>query len=309
MKDIIAKAKRGLSLLGLKTKKNAPTLMVIGGVAGLVATTVLACKATLKVDEVLQQPREDLDKINDYVEEHGYSEEYTEKDATRDKILCYRNVVVGIAKLYAVPIALGVLSVTSILYSHKLISKRNAALTAAYSALSESFKDYRGNVIEKYGKEEDRKLYYGLKEKEIEKPVLDEDGNPTGETTTETVEEVTNSHISDYAKFFDECCPAWSKDSERNLMFLKAQQNYANDLLHARGYVFLNEVYDLLGIPKTSAGQIIGWIDNTEHGDGYIDFDIYDRTREGNRMFVNGHERSVLLDFNVDGPILDYIGK
>lgn len=122
----------------------------------------------------------------------------------------------------------------------------------------------------------------------------------------EFIEEETRPHVSCYAKFFDETCAAWCNDSEYNLMFLKMQQQYATEKLRARGYLFLNEVYEMLGMPRTKAGQVIGWIydENNPTGDNYVDFDIY---ADHNANFVNGYERKVLLDFNVDGNILDRI--
>jgi hypothetical protein len=113
------------------------------------------------------------------------------------------------------------------------------------------------------------------------------------------------SDISPYACFFNEDSVAWTKNPECNKMFLRQQQNYANEKLRQRGYLFLNEVYDMLGIPRTKAGQCIGWIYDEKNpiGDNYVDFGIYDRIH--NQSFVNGYEDSVLLDFNVDGNILD----
>lgn len=114
--------------------------------------------------------------------------------------------------------------------------------------------------------------------------------------------DVTN--VSQYARYFNETCPAWTNDSEYNFMYLKIQQQYANDRLRVRGYLFLNDVYEMLGMPRTKAGQVVGWVYNEKNprGDNYIDFGLYNL---GNENFVNGYERSILLDFNVDGNILD----
>lgn len=126
------------------------------------------------------------------------------------------------------------------------------------------------------------------------------------ETTIENKESDVKPDVSDYARFFDESCTGWSKDAEYSLMFLKTQQDYANEKLHRQGYLFLNDVYQMLGIPKTKAGQIVGWIYDEEHpiGDNFVDFGIYDLR---NTSFVNGDENVALLDFNVDGNILDLI--
>lgn len=116
----------------------------------------------------------------------------------------------------------------------------------------------------------------------------------------------TKEDASYYARFFDEGCTGWTKDSEFNLIFLKQQQNYANELLRKKGHLFLNEVYDMLGIPRTKAGQMVGWIYNEKNpiGDNFVDFGI---NNARNKDFVNGYERIILLDFNVDGEILDLI--
>ena len=112
---------------------------------------------------------------------------------------------------------------------------------------------------------------------------------------------------SDYARFFDAASPNWQNDPEYNLMFLRAQQQYANDLLRAKGRLFLNDVYEMLGLEKSKAGQIVGWVYDRENpnGDNFVDFGIYDMSKERVRAFVNGYETNILLDFNVDGNIWD----
>ena len=116
---------------------------------------------------------------------------------------------------------------------------------------------------------------------------------------------------SQYARFFDESCASWVNDAEHNLMFLRQQQQYANDLLKKRGHLFLNEVYDMLGMPRTKAGTIVGWIydENNKYGDNCVDFGIFDLNNEYNRSFVNGNTRTVLIDPNVDGNIFDKVFK
>ena len=197
------------------------------------------------------------------------------------------------------------LSITAILTSNNILRKRNLALAAAYTTIDRSFKEYRGRVVERFGKDLDHELKHNIKAKEIEETITNEDG--TEATETKTVDVANPTEYSDYARFFDEACSGWTKDPELNLMFLKRQQSYANDLLQRRGYLFLNEVYDMLGIPRTKAGQVVGWVydENCPVGDNYVDFGIYDIHREKCRDFVNGYERTILLDFNPDGNILD----
>ena len=302
--NLVNSATRTFNRAGLKLKKHSPEIMVTAGVIGVVASAVMACKATTKASSIVDEMKEKMYKIHksaDMVDEEIYSEE----DLKKDTSIVYIQTGVKFAKLYGPSIALGVLSITSILVGHNILRKRNLALAAAYTAIDTSFKAYRGRVVERFGKELDKELRYNIKAKEVEETVIDE---KTGKekVVNKTIDVVDPNEYSDYARFFDDGCNGWSKDPEFNLMFLKQQQSYANDLLKSRGHLFLNEVYDLLGIQRTKAGNIVGWIYDEKNpvGDNFVDFGIYDINRPKNRDFVNGYERTIILDFNVDGDIL-----
>ena len=285
-------------------KKHSPEILIVAGIAGVVTSAVMACKATMKVNEVLAETKENINKVHDVMADQGISEkEYSKEDSARDLAIIYGKAGVKLAKLYGPAIALGGLSLTAFVCSNNILRKRNVALAAAYTAIDTSYKQYRSRVIEKFGENVDREMKYGIKAVQIEEKTVDENG--TKKTVKKTVEVVNPYDYSDYARFFDVGNPNWEKDSEYNLMFLKRQQAYANDKLKANGYLFLNEVYDMLGIPKSKAGQVVGWIYDPENGtgDNYVDFGIYNVNREAARDFVNGYERTILLDFNVDGNI------
>lgn len=299
---------RKLGKMNLKFKKYSPEILVVSGVVGVVASTVMACKATTKLDEVMAEPKEQIDKIH-YAMDHPEKlpAEYTKEDGVKDLAIVYTQAGVKLAKLYAPSIILGTLSITAILKSHDILRKRNVALAAAYATIDKSFKEYRNRVIERFGKELDKELRYNIKVKEYNEVKQYEDG--TEEVSRAQVAVTDPNMYSEYAKFFDSGCTGWSKDPELNLMFLRRQQAYANEKLQKHGYLFLNDVYEMLGIPKTSAGQIVGWIYDEKNpvGDNFVDFGIYNVNIEKNRDFVNGYERTILLDFNVDGNILDLI--
>ena len=308
--EIMNTVTRQLHRVGFKLKKHSPEILVGLGVVGTVASTVMACKATTKLDEVLEDPKKKIDKIHELMENPKKipeGKEYTEEDGKKDLTIMYTQSAVKIIKLYAPAVALGSLSIASILCGHNMLRKRNFALAAAYATIDKGFKEYRGRVIERFGEELDKELKYNIKAKEIEETVTNDDGTET--TVVKTVNTVSLDQYSDYAKFFDEGCDGWTKDPEFNLMFLKDQQRYATDLLKTKGHLFLNEVYDMLGIQRTRAGQVVGWIYDEKHpvGDNFVDFGIYNTYNEANRNFVNGYERTILLDFNVDGDILDMI--
>jgi hypothetical protein len=294
-----------LSKAGFQLKKHSPEILAAFGVIGVIASAVMACKATTKISPILEKAQDDIDMIHD-CDANETMEEYTHEDAQNDLMIVYAKTGVKLAKLYGPAIALGALSLGGILTSNNILRKRNAALAAAYVAVDKGFKEYRNRVAERFGKAIDRELKYNIKAKQISETVVDENGDEKEIEKTVEVADALDGY-SDYARFFDDGCPGWEKDPGQNLMFLRAQQQYANDKLKANGRLFLNDVYDLIGIPRSKAGQVVGWIYDHDKpvGDNYIDFGIYDIRRPKNRDFVNGYEKTILLDFNVDGNVWD----
>lgn len=306
-KDILSSVNRALSKTKFNVKKHSPEILIVTGIVGVVASTVMACKATTKVGKVAEEHEKQINEVHEAVEKGvtKAGESYNEEDSKKDLTIIYAQTGLKYVKLYAPAVILGTLSLTAIVSSNNILRKRNVALAAAYTAVDKSFKEYRGRVVERFGKELDRELRYNIKAKEIEETVVDENGEE--KTVKKTVEVADPNEYSDYARFFDESCAGWSKNAEYNLMFLKQQQAHANKLLQQNGYLFLNDVYDMVGIPKTKAGQVVGWIYDEKNpiGDNFVDFGIYDIYNEKARDFVNGYERTILLDFNVDGNVWD----
>ena len=306
MSNIVNSATKTFHRVGFQIKKHSPEILLVTGITGVVTSAVMACKATTKVDTIVEETKKSIDMIHEGMETGNIcGVEYTEEDGKKDLAIVYIQTGVKFAKIYGPSVLLGLTSIGCILASNNIIHKRNVALSAAYTAIDRSFKGYRSRVIERFGESMDRELRYNIKTQEVKETVVDEE---TGKkkTVKSTVSVVDPNTYSDYARFFDEYCAGWTKDAEYNLMFLRQQQNYANELLKSRGHLFLNEVYDMLGIDRTKAGNIVGWIYDEKHpiGDNFVDFGIYVLDNEKARDFVNGRERSILLDFNVDGDIL-----
>lgn len=294
MKFVPEVMSRAVASKGLLLQKTSPHLLFGAGVVGVVGSTVLACRATLKMSDVLEEAQGNLHTAKEL--DHP---DYSEKDRKRDISLIYFQSGVQVFKLYLPAIVVGGVSIAALTQSHRILSSRNAALTAAYTALDKGFSQYRARVVDKYGEEEDRNLRYGTREEQITDP-------ETGKKQTVT-RVATDCEPSVYARFFDPYSTSWSKEPEYNLIFLRCQQNYANDLLRARGHVFLNEVYDMLGIARSKAGAVVGWVlSKNGETDNYINFGIFDGDDRA-RDFVNGREGAILLDFNVDGVIYDKI--
>lgn len=294
-------AEFGLSRGGLLLKKHSPEILTGVGIIGVVTAGVLAARATLKLEPIVDRAKANLEAINDAVDTGIVSiESHADEIAlVRTKGEVYIHAGVDLGKLYGPSVALGTASIACILAAHGIMRQRNAALVAAYTVMEKGFKAYRARVVEEFGEEKDRDYLHGL----VTKEETDKDGK-----TTRTVGLHSDPNVhSVYARFFDEYNINWEKHAEKNLFFLKSQQNYWNDRLKMRGHVFLNEVYDSIGLEHSQAGSVVGWIWQGE-GDGYIDFGIFDLYNDQARMFVNGLERSILLDFNVDGVIFDKIG-
>ena len=309
--DIMASVSRSLYKVGFKLKKHSPEILIVTGVIGIVTSTVMACKATTKVNDIVDETKDMVDKIHDAVENKKHTsdgEEYTQEVANKDLTIVYAQTGLKFVKLYGPAVAIGIASIGCIVGSNHILRKRNIALAAALTAMETSFKEYRGRLIDRFGKDLDRELRFGIKPKEVEEKVVDEKGKET--TVTKTVEVVDPNAIhSIYSVVFCEGNSGWTRNAELNKVFLIQQQNYANDKLKLNGVLTLNEVYDMIGAPRTAYGQIAGWVytDDSSIGDNFVDFGIFDVNNEKACDFVNGYEKSIILDFNCIGNILEYI--
>ena len=289
-------------------KKNSPEILLGAGIVGFVGTIVLACRATCRADEVLEFHRRKIKDIEDAKEIADADPEgemsYDIEIYRQDKAIRYLKTTGSLAKLYAPTVAVGALSLACILTSRNIMQKRYLGVVAAYNGLSVAFEEYRKRVRDEYGEGLDKHFRYGTTYEEL--PVYDENGKKTKEK--EQVEKTETGMVmpnDDSCRFFDSSNPNWDKNPTFSMMWLRGQQNILNDLLHTRGHVFLNEVYDALGFPHTPQGAVLGWIDG--EGDNCIDFGLYDQNKENVRRFVNGVDNVIMLEFNHDGVIWDRI--
>lgn len=285
--------------------KNGPTIMVLTGIAGGAVATVMACKATTKASSIKKEFIEEMNLIHEMADEKS-EEEYSLQDQKKDTTIVYLQTGVKYVKLYGPAIMVGIASAANILAGYGIKCKDNVRLSTEVIALTSTIRGYRKRIANRFGDDVEKELYYNVKKEQVTEVQVDKKGKEK-EVTTE-IDVADPNTYSEYARFYDDGCMGWTKDPEHNLKFLKLQQNYANDKLKADGYLFLNDVYKMLGIPRTKAGQKVGWIYDEKNpiGDNFVDFGIYSTNRT-NRDFVNGYERVILLDFNVDGEILEYI--
>lgn len=300
---IVSKASSIFSKTKFNLKKHSPEILVVTGIVGAVTSAVMACKATLKVNDILSEAHEDVDKIHKVANgEIEVDAEYSEEDKNKDLAIVYAKTGVKLAKLYGPAVLIGVASITSILGGHNILRKRNIGLAAAYAAIDQSFKEYRGRVVERFGDTVDKELRYNLKAKKITETVTDEETGKSKKVKKEILVPVGDGSYSGYARSFEAGCENWENDANLNRLFLKAQEEFANQKLRANGYLFLSDVYKALGFRDDKASHVVGWVFDEEHpiGDNYVSFGF-----RNDDEFMSGYENSVILDFNVDGPILD----
>lgn len=292
----------------LALKKSSPTLLMIGAGVSVVAGTVIACKQTMKLNDILEDHEKEramVDKVFKDEEGNVADEKGMKKEITKT----YVRTGLKVAKLYSVPATMLAGGLTMAGFSHHIMVNRNGALAAGLASATTAFDKYRKHVKEELGEEADTKFLTGLTKKEVEVVKKDENGNEVVEKKEVNISEQDPAGL--YSFFFDPSSREWVKDANSNKNFLIGRQNYFNELLSSRGYVFLNEVLHELDIPITAAGQMVGWYYDPENpdaaGDNFIDFGIFDAHSPSSRDFVNGYEPVALLNFNCDGNILGHM--
>lgn len=298
--ELMTKLSGSMHKFGFELKKHSPEIFIAVGVVGTVTSAVMACRATTKLSDILEESKEELEAIHEAPQKEELQGKHDEDMMRKDLALVYFQTGVKIAKLYAPAVILGTLSITSIVASNNILRKRNIALAAAYATVDKGFKEYRGRVVERYGEQVDYELSHNVKTKEITETIIDEKGKE--KTITKTVEVADPNVTNDYIKYFTRSNPYWDDTPDYVELFLRSQQNYANDRLKVDKVLTLNDVYDSLGFQKTKAGMVVGWVfdENNEDGDNFIEFNV-------RKVYIPNEygeeELAYAIDFNVDGNI------
>lgn len=305
--ELATKASQILTKTKLGIKKHSPEILVATGIGTGIVAAIIACKQTIKANNIVAEAQKSLQNIEDAKELAANNKvEYTEENKQADRKYIAIQTTVGMVKTYALPVGLGILSITCILAGHHILKKRNVALAAAYSALSTDFMNYRKRVVDKYGKDVDFMLKNGLEKQIIANKVIDPETGEVKETKEEALT-YEGSKLSQYARVFDEVgSTQWTPSADHNRAFLLMEQNYFNERIRTRGYIFLNEVYERLGFRPTKAGSVVGWVYQNADYEG-IDFGIFTAHTQKAAEFLEGTEPSIILDFNVQGDILSLV--
>lgn len=270
-------------------QKHSPTILTVVGAGGVVGTAILASKATIQAVPHFEDLQERIHDVKSRMHQ-------SDPEFQKELFHVYRSGALNIAKIYA-PAALAAIgSIACIIAAHGIMKRRNVALIAAVQLLEKSFQEYRQRVIEEFGSDKDRDYVLGVHEEKVE----DENGK------TKKIKSFDPNGVGMYVRIFDEGNPNWEPDPEYNWGFLKIRQEQFNQRLQSRGHLFLNYVLEELGFEPTKAGAITGWVISKD-GDNYVDLGLMAPDDLGQHRFANGLERSVILNFNVDGVILDKI--
>lgn len=298
-----------MGALSFKLAERSPEILLAVGIGGFIATTALASRAALKVDDALDKANEDIERARALFDDKEFQEErgveYSEKDFLQDRVTVRTRIVLSVAKYYGPVVAVGVISIYCLTKSHNILKDRNTALVAAYAAIHKGYEAYRSRVRSEIGEEAERDLYFDARYEQVEQETEGDDGEKHKVAVKKTVGPYA---YSPYARFFDETNVNWERTPSYNYLFLRAKQAYANDVLRSRGHLFLNEVYQALGIPHSREGSVVGWSLTTDGStDNFVDFGFMSGEFQRQRDFVNGSEGSILLDFNVDGVIVERI--
>lgn len=306
MKFNLAKAVESASRLAnkiaFKANRHSPEILMVIGTVSIVVGTVKACKASMALPEVIDSASEKINDIHEDAEHNDTSDEYVGKQLTT----VYTQTAVRVVKLYAFPAFLIAGGIGCMFGSHHIMAKRNAEAVAAYTAVAKAFAEYKDRVKERFGDDVQKEIEHGVKTIEVDTGEVDENGNPKKEKV-----KVADKDADDpYSILFDESNDNWQSDRDYNRMFLRQVQNAANLKLKRKGFLFMNDVLNMMGfdhVPKV--GQFAGWIYDPTNPDidSYIDFGMYDLDNPEKLAFLEGDEPNIWLHFNVDGNILDKI--
>lgn len=291
-----------------KVQKNSPEILLVTGIILGAGTLVTACKATLKVNDILSESREKIEKIRDLGEDKERCKEHdcSEDDIKKAMAMTYVKTALDVVKVYSPSIILGGMSLMCLISSNNILKRRNAATMAAFATMKKSFDGYRDRVVARYGEEVDKQLKNAIRTEKVTEEKVDEETGKKKKSSKD-VEVTDYDGHSEFSRIFDESNPNWKKDAHYNKVFVQQAERYANDMLRVKGVLFLNEVYSMLGFDRTKEGQAIGWVyrPGDDKFKNFVSFDLYNTNDAQKRAFVNGYERSIILDFNPDGIVWD----
>lgn len=299
-----------LSKVNFWGRKHSPELLIAGGILSAAASIGFAIYSTTKLNSKLKPYNDKIDSIKKDLKDPNQSIDV--KECKKELAKTYGLAALKVTTLYAPSVLLFSASVGCILGSHKIMRSRNLALTAACATLERSYKAYRDRVKAKLGEEAEEKLYNNIRKEEVE--VIDP---KTGKVTKKKIDLPHVDEDNDWNVMYDCGNNCWGRDAVQNFDWLMQQQAFLTEKLRRRGYLFLYEVYDVLGCTvaqlghkKARASRILGWIydPSNPNRNCYVSFGL---TQPGTMIplpkvaeQISHNQPTFMLTLNPDGDIL-----
>lgn len=299
----------GFKKVGLKARKYAPDAMIVGGVALIGYGAFKMIGATRAYDDAVQPELEDIRDAHedkDILNEEDLStEEYTALIKTTRKKMIKKAVF-----HYAKPAVLISLGTGLVVGGYGVTRKRYRSSAAAYAATAATFNAYRSRVKDELGENADLHYFTGHT---VETVTAENEENET--KTIKAVVTEPNETLRDipHPIMFDDRCKGFERNPYYNVEYLENIQALLNQRLKDRGCVFLNELYDMLELPRTHFGSVTGWVQDGDISKGCVDLGLFARI-ESHGVMIEANERAfkgdipeIILTPNIDGNILDLI--
>lgn len=301
-----------VGLAGLAVKEKQPELFLVAGVAAGITSAIMLAKAHKRSEETFDDVLGEIEGVRVYIDDNNsvvsptgdVPDDWEGITPAEERSLLFplyletsRRFII----LYGPSVLMGVAALAFILASHKSLQRRNRALISVVALLERGFAQYRKRVRDELGPEADDRFYYGAEARNVNRVEVGEDGKKKKRKEKKNHIPEEYSPIM-YQRIFDEYNQNWSNMEEKNDFFLHMVERYMNDQLTIKGWMVLNDVYKALGFEEAPEGAVVGWSKNVP-GDEYISFGLDNdiNLREGDTRFV--------LDFNVNGVILNHIGE
>lgn len=293
----------------LMVKKNSPTILTVSGIVLGIGSTVLAVKATTHISDIESVHAENIEKIerNRKVADENPDEMlYTQNEEDADRQVVYFQTVFAYGRLYAPAAFLAIAGIACTLGAHNIMNNRMAATAAALTSMTSRFSKYREAVVANEGEQSDHQYLMISEGKEVPSEI-----DPENKVVEKPKSNKDFLDAGNMSRFFDEFSPFWDKyNKDLNVITLRNNLRTCNDQLNIRGHLFLNEVYDILGIDRTPTGSVMGWIKNKDHPTSFVDFGVFngdDNPWDFDNNLPWDGTNGILLNFNVDGVIYDLI--
>lgn len=287
-----------------RISKHAPTILSVTASAGVIATGYLAWQAGTRFEDVEGRDWERRKECQ------RNADNIPDEEVPKYERMLRIKFILDTAYTVAPAAIVGAATITMIYFSNSISKKRLAAVGAAYTALQTAFDGYKKTMVDALGKETVEKIVapklpnVGKSAEEI----LSSDNKSDAANVVDAVLASVRD-LSPYARIIsEESSNCWDDNEDYTSENLKAVQVWANRRLERKGHLFLNEVFDQLGLSRTREGAVVGWIKNSEVGDGYVSFGDFDASIY--RVPSDDYSRvdsNFIVDFNVDGMIWDKI--